>query len=110
MPNTTFDELIAEMDSGQLNTNLTAELRGLTECMNARAQESGGAKGEIKLTIKFSAETNGRVEIAADVKITRPGPPGVTETRWIGDKGDLVQSDPRQQVIPLRNPSRTKAD
>ncbi len=102
----TFDELIAEIDSGSLNSNLTQEMRGLTECMNARAQDSGGAKGEITLKLKFSAEPNGRVEIAADVKITRPGPPGVTETRWIGDKGALVQADPRQTALPLRTPAR----
>jgi len=98
----TFDELIAQIDSGQFNSDLTHELRELTVALNARAQEGGAAKGALTIKLAFVAANNGRVEIAAEATAKRPGPRKTTETRWIGKRGELAASDPRQDPLPLR--------
>jgi hypothetical protein len=98
-----FSELVEEIDSGQLNTELTQQMRGLVQSLNDRAQQTGGvAKGELSVKFKLAATSNGRVEIACEATVKRPGPPKVTETRWIGERGGLVASDPRQEKLPLR--------
>lgn len=100
----TFDELIQELDSGSANTELSAELRELNKQLRLRAEQVGAAKGEITLKLKFKAVNTGRVDIAYEASIKRPGPRKVEETRWIGDKGQLAVSDPRQEKLPLRTP------
>lgn len=98
----TFDELITEMDSGQVNSDVTREMRDLVASLNQRAQRGGSAKGEITVKFKFAAANNGRVEVKCETTVKRPGPPKAEETRWIGDGGELLASDPRQSTLPLK--------
>lgn len=102
----TFDELIANLDSGGANLELSREMREMNEKLVKRAAEVGKAHGEITVKLKFDATSNGRVEISYAAEIKRPGPPKVEETRWIGDKGELHVADPRQEKLPLRVPGK----
>lgn len=98
----TFDELIAKLDSGQTNSEITREVRDMLAALNERAQNSGSAKGKLTLTLDFAVANNGRVEIQASTKIQRPGPPKTKETRWIGPKGELLAADPRQSGFAFK--------
>lgn len=102
----TFDELITETDSGALNQEATRLLRDLVDRLNEHAQQNSKAKGELTLKVKFEATANGRVEITSDVTGKFPAPPRARETRWIGPKGTLLASDPRQEALPLRTPGK----
>jgi hypothetical protein len=101
---TTFDELIQELDSGMANTELSREMRDMIKTLQSRSLEVGKAKGEISVKLKFAAENNGRVDVSYEATVKRPGPRKVSETRWIGEKGNLSESDPRQSSLPLRVP------
>lgn len=106
----TFDELIAELDSGSVNSALSTEVRELTKALTDRAANDGTARGELVLKLRFAAANNGRVVITADTKVTRPGPPRALETRWCGPKGELLAQDPRQIGLPLRVPGMRHPD
>ncbi len=97
----TFDQLIFEHDSGSLNHGLTRKMRELMEALNEHARDTGKAKGEITLKLKFEATNNGRVEIKSETNVKAPGLPRTQETRWINDDGSLAAEDPRQAKLPL---------
>jgi hypothetical protein len=101
-----FDELFATLDGGSANVELSREIREMNSKLIDRAAQVGTAVGEVTIKLKFAATSNGRVEITYKSEIKRPGPPGVEETRWIGDKGELHVSDPRQETLPLRVPGK----
>jgi hypothetical protein len=105
---TAFDELIAEIDGGMMNTELSREMRGMVNALEERCRTHGKAKGEITVKLKFSAVGNGRVEIECDASLKRPGVPKAKETRWIADGGALAVGDPRQNILPLRTPNSVK--
>lgn len=98
----TFDEFFAALDGGTANLELTHGLRQMVHALRERATEAGRAKGEIAITITFAAADNGRVEIAATSKLKFPGPRKAEETRWLGEGGALLASDPRQAALPLK--------
>lgn len=95
-----FDELVANLDSGQFNTNLTQKMREALRAMRESVDRHGKASAEVSLTVQFKAETNGRVEIKTKTKIKAPGIPEASETRWINKAGALQASDPRQDELP----------
>lgn len=98
----TFDELITEMDSGSFNSEATGVLRDLLDRLNDHAQRNSKAKGELTVRLSFEALANGRVEIQSDIKSKAPAPPRTRETRWLGERGSLLASDPRQVEMPLK--------
>lgn len=100
--------LIEGIDSGSLDSDLSRHMRSLIDNLRDRALESGKAKGEILLKLKFSTEGGGRVEIEAEASIKTPGPRKVKEVQWIGKSGELVTSDPRQE--PMRFGQSAKVD
>jgi len=96
-----FDELVAKHDAGLTNTELSRELREMVEYLNERARQGHKAKGEIGAKFILEAVGGGRVEIRFQSSVKRPGPPRTQEIRWVGDKGALVASDPRQKKMPF---------
>lgn len=104
----TFAELIADLDAGKFNGDLTDSLRELVSRLRGRAEMSGTAKGEIGIKIKFVCGENGRLEIETDTSIKQPGPPKSSDTKWVTAEGSLVGSDPRQQKLPLKTPSSAR--
>lgn len=100
----TFDLLIAGLDSGAVNGELTREMRALVEAINERALADGKAKGSLTVKLTIAAENNGRVDISVDATSKRPSPRRSKEVRWVGKNGQLLLSDPRQETLPLRTP------
>lgn len=99
-----LDELIAEMDSGSVNSEGSGVLRDLMAKLNEHAQRNQKAKGEFTLKLAFLATANGRVEITSEIKAKAPAPPRTSETRWLGERGSLLAADPRQETLPLKAP------
>jgi 2-phospho-L-lactate transferase/gluconeogenesis factor (CofD/UPF0052 family) len=106
----TFDELIAGLDSGAANLELSKAVRDLVQRLEKRAEQTGTAKGEITLKLKFAAVSNGRVEIKQETTVKQPGLPTVHEVRWIGSGGSLVAADPRQAALDLKVPGKPKVE
>lgn len=104
----TFAGLVADLDAGKFDADLTESLRELVSRLRGRAELNGTAKGEIAVKIKFVCGDNGRIEIETDTTIKQPGPPKSSDTKWVTPDGSLVGSDPRQQKLPLKTPSSAR--
>lgn len=98
----TFDELLAGLDGGALNVELSDEMRSLMTALKDRAASTGAAKGSIAVTLSFTAANNGKVDIQASTTVRRPGPPKTRDSRWIDRNGRLSESDPRQLELTPR--------
>jgi hypothetical protein len=95
----TFDELVIEHDSGNLNQGISRKMRALLKELKEHAQEHSSAKGEISLKVTFKVTSNGRIEIETSTSAKGPCVPRTKETRWVGPKGSIVSEDPRQTVM-----------
>lgn len=91
-----FSDFIRFQEDGQLNAELTEELKSMAHDMMATAIESGGkAKGKLSLTFDFALE--GKVfTIASKFKIDVPEAKRPKSVMWATEDGRFTPSNPFQ--------------
>ncbi len=98
---TTFDfaEWVKEFQHGRLNKRLSAVLAKLGLACNKASV--AGSTGTLQLTLKVGAK-GGMAEIKPVLKVTEPQPGVPSGVFYLGDRGELVDEDPRQQKLPIK--------
>lgn len=102
-----FSQVLAELRGGQVERELTDELRKLVE----RVQDTG-SKGAVTLTVTLTPKGRGNREVHVGAKIAIKTPPSVDLSEpsiFFGVRGDLVRDDPEQADLFNRGP-RLAAD
>lgn len=102
-----FAQVIAALEDGDLNSNLTDKMRDLIAEINDVAKEKGGkAGGTISLTIAFKYDS-GVIEVcAADPVLKKPKETRRKTLMWATPGNLLTQKNPKQQELPFRDVSR----
>ncbi|MEH3107126.1 MAG: hypothetical protein PGN09_07550 [Sphingomonas fennica] len=92
----TFDVFVRMLEDGQLNRELSDELRKLAgEMANAAIDAGGKAKGKLTLTFDFALE--GRIHtIASKYKIDLPVAKRAKSVMWSTEDGRFTPNNPHQ--------------
>lgn len=93
-----FAEWFKELGHGKPNKRLSKIVPKLALACDKTMV--AGASGKIELTLVFGAK-GGMAEIKPKIKVTEPQPGVPGGVFYIGDKGELVDEDPRQQKLPI---------
>jgi len=109
----TFNTFLADVEDGQIHTELTDELRELVATLHNVGMETGGkAAGE--MSIKLKLKLDGRsIDVVADIATKKPKMPRRRTTFFATEDNRLTRNDPRQQALPFKTvgtaPPETKA-
>lgn len=93
-----FAEWVKEFQHGRLNKRLSVVLAKLGLACNKASV--AGSTGTLQLTLKVGAK-GGMAEIKPVLKVTEPQPGVPSGVFYLGDNGELVDEDPRQQRLPM---------
>lgn len=99
-----FSQVIAALEDGDLNANLTDKMRDLIAEINDVAKEKGGkAGGTITLTVAFKYDS-GVIEVcAADPVLKKPKETRRKTLMWATPGNLLTQKNPKQQSFAFRD-------
>lgn len=91
-----FSDIVAMLDTGNIDAALTMDLADLVEQCHARGKSGS-------LTLKITVDPQGlqqqQAQITAEHKVTLPKPPLAGSVLFIGDNGSLHRTDPYQQTF-----------
>lgn len=98
-----LDQTLALADNGQYlplllqeNDDLIAEIVSFSQSYGTKA------KGKLSLTIEYSTDRFGQIEIAVEHKVAVPKPPKAKATAWTADGGGLTVANPNQRAMEIR--------
>lgn len=98
-----LDQTLALADNGQYlplllqeNDDLIAEIVSFSQSYGTKA------KGKLSLTIEYSTDRFGQIEIAVEHKVSVPKPPKAKATAWTADGGGLTVANPNQRAMEIR--------
>ncbi len=98
-----FSHFVTQVDDGDLEQELTAELATLLAKLEDHANATRGkAKGKITLSLDFTVDDKGNTTITGDVVVKKPKPKRGGSHMWLL-KGKLSSRNPRQQELPLHD-------
>ena len=100
--------VLASLEDGQLLVDLGVKIQRLGQELGRVADHAGKSKGSIVLRLDMKAERGGVVTIHTDIKVTDPKPPREASIRWLLPDGNLSVSNPKQQLLPLREVPKAK--
>lgn len=104
-----FTLFLNELNDGQTNSGLTADLAELLQTVKAT-----GRGGSMTLKIKVaSASKTGDVDkitITADRRLELPKPETPTDFFWLTDTAEPTRQHPRQHALDLRDVKTIDAD
>lgn len=106
-----FSVLLQKIGDGDCHTDLGKEMHDLVKTIQARAKESSSAqKGKLVLTLSLAGDDAGTLDITYDIKKTVPKPKrGPRSTFWIDKAGHVVDANPKQTTLGLRDVSKERA-
>lgn len=93
-PTSKLSEVIATLDTGNIDAAGTLDLQALVEEVQQRGK---AGKLTIELTIEPQGLQSQAVQVLANVKVSHPKPPPAGSVLFVGDHGSLHRSDPYQQ-------------
>jgi hypothetical protein len=97
-----FAQVLDSLEDGDLHRELSRVMQEMNNDLGSMAAANGGAKGEIKLTLKFIHDKNGTVQIASDLSTKMPKASRTKSMMWLLPSGNLANENPRQTKLPLR--------
>lgn len=97
---TQFDEMLKELERGQLTAHLSTELRSMVTALLA-AKEGGNAepKGAITLTIGFHLKEEGMISVLGSVRAKHPVLPRQKSVFFPAEDGALSRRHPSQSDL-----------
>lgn len=98
-----LDQTLALADNGQYLPTLLQENDELISDIVSYSQAFGAkAKGKLTITIEYSTDRFGQIEISVEHKITVPKQPKAKATAWTADGGGLTVANPNQRAMEIR--------
>lgn len=94
-----FQQVLMEMNRGELNARLSEELKHIGETLSEHAASVGRAKGELAIKLKFVLEAGGQVAILPEITVKLPKAIHATSFMWLSPGNNFVGEDPRQLTI-----------
>lgn len=106
----TFAMLVADVEDGQLNGDMTDVVQDLIAKMNdAAMSKSGKAKGKLVVTLNFELD-GGIFTITSDHKVTVPKMARMKSVFWCTPENNLSRRNPSQHELELRDVSAPNRD
>lgn len=96
-----FVALVDSLENGRLEAELSERLHELCTKIARQAEDTGKAKGELRLTLKLSGDSGGTMQIDADIVVKEPKPRRERSVMWLTAKSHLTVANPKQQKLPL---------
>jgi len=91
-----FTNFLATLEDGQLNSELSSDLRELSNKMSDHCLNYGSkAKGKIKIEIELILE-KGVFDIRSKYKVTEPEAPRIRSIAWSDKNHNLIPNNPKQ--------------
>lgn len=98
-----FSVLLQQIDDGSLHAELSETTQKLiTELTNQADRYGTKTKGSLTVTLAFTANTKGNVEVVSEVKTKTPKEKRMPTVMFVTPGGNLSPENPRQQRLPLR--------
>lgn len=92
---------IAEQQGGAVASELSKELRELTEAIEDHHDHfRGKVSGSIAVQFKITLE-NGVYTVDSEYAVRRPKVPVARTIMWLGNDGNLATNNPRQLNLPF---------
>lgn len=104
-----FGVILAQLEGGAFNDQLSREVQGLIADMSDHAKVYGGsAKGKISLSIDVTLD-KGVFEISAEKKITAPKERKSKSIFWADKDNNLTEENPRQRRFDFNGGDNVEA-
>lgn len=101
-----FAVTVQQIDDGVLHSDLSKEMQELVaELVSQAKRYETKAKGTLTLTISMTAEQNGVVMVAGDIKVKTPKIKPAPSHFWATKGGNLSVSNPKQPSLFVRDVS-----
>lgn len=98
-----LDQILGVLDNGQyLPQVLDASDKLIAEISDFSQAYGTKASGSLTLTIKYSTDRFGQVEVEAQHSVKEPKPPKSKATVWRSDNGGLTIANPNQRSMEIR--------
>lgn len=98
-----LDQILSLADNGQYQPVLMQEHDKLIEEMVDFSQAFGTkASGKIQITLSYSTDRFGQIELGVEHKVTPPKAPKAKATVWTADGGGLTIANPNQKRMDIR--------
>lgn len=99
-----FGVFLHALADGEAMAACSNELHKLVSVLQDESLEQNAElKGELRLTIKVTADPKGHVAVSYDLATKEPKPVRSSSIMWITKGGNLTVENPRQQKLPLRD-------
>jgi len=100
-----LDQIIGLADNGNYHPDLLARNKALIAEMMDYSRAYGGAKakGKLTLTIDYTIDRFGQIEISIEDKISHPKAPRAKAIGWTGEDGALTTANPNQKSFEIRD-------
>lgn len=98
-----LDQTLALADNGQYLPMLLEENDDLLKEIVSFSQAYGAkAKGKLTISIEYSTDRFGQIDLSVEHKITAPKQPKAKATAWTADGGGLTVANPNQRAMEIR--------
>ncbi|ULB10708.1 hypothetical protein ORIO_12420 [Cereibacter azotoformans] len=99
----TLDQIISLADNGQYQPLLLQENDDLiSEIVDFSQAYGTKAGGKLQITISYTTDRFGQIDLTVEHKITKPKAPKAKATAWTVDGGGLTIANPNQSRMEIR--------
>ncbi|WP_235842921.1 hypothetical protein, partial [Cereibacter sphaeroides] len=99
----TLDQIVSLADNGQYQPLLLQENDDLiSEIVNFSQAYGTKAGGKLQITISYTTDRFGQIDLAIEHKVTKPRTPKAKATAWTADGGGLTIANPNQSRMEIR--------
>lgn len=97
-----FTVFLSQIENGGLIHDLSVEFAKANEELALHAERHSRAKGKIVVTINMAHDSNGTVDIEADIAVKLPKTKRARSVFWTDGEGNLVNKSPVQNELPFK--------
>lgn len=99
-----LDQILSLADNGQyLPDLLTRNEKLIEEIVNFSQAFGTKAGGKLQITISYTTDRFGQIELSIEDKITEPKPPKAKAVAWTTPDGGLTTANPNQTRMEIRD-------
>ncbi len=101
-----FLAFFRQINRGEFLSEMGETLRDTNDKLSSIAARGSKAKGVVTITLAITHEESGLVTVQPDLKVKLPPTVRAKAVFWADADGTLVNKDPRQTELPLREVQR----
>lgn len=99
-----LDQILALADNGQYLPTLLQDNQDLVAEIVIHSQAYGTkAKGKLTLTIEYSTDRYGQIDMTVEHKMVAPSAPKSKAVAWATEVGGLTVANPNQRTMEIRD-------